>query len=106
MDIENEPSGSGLREIPFTSTPAQGLSPRSLRLNCLVFGEDRTRIFPVHIEETDSVGDLKNSIKDELRLNFASRTLDLWRVSIADDVDFDNKVNYAVKNEQSLDPML
>src|SRR6266702_532623 len=61
-------------------------SPRLLKLNCLILGDDpRRRIFPVKIEETKFVDDLKDAIKDKKKPAFndvVANTLDLWSVFI------------------------
>jgi Crinkler effector protein N-terminal domain len=61
--------------------------PRQVtRLNCLVLGEPRNRIFPVKIASTDTVGDLKDAIKEKKQLAFQHIDADsvvLWKVSIS-----------------------
>ena len=37
----------------------------TLRLNCWVFGDDVSQVFPVKITNTESVGTLKKAIRDE-----------------------------------------
>ena len=56
-----------------------------LGLNCLVFGESRNSVFPVKIPSTETVGTLKEAIKDKKRPLFDSvpaDTLILWKVSV------------------------
>src|ERR1700680_1715292 len=58
--------------------------PLRLKLNCIVLGDNPRRIFPVDIERTEIVGDLKEVIKDKKRPEFdhiATDHLELWKVS-------------------------
>ena len=58
--------------------------PFRLKLNCIVLGDNPRRIFPVNIERTEIVGDLKEVIKDKKRPEFdhvATDRLELWKVS-------------------------
>src|SRR6266702_4571868 len=72
-------------------------SPRLLKLNCLILGDDpRRRIFPVKIEETESVGDLKDAIKEKKKHTFNNvdaDTLDLWSVFIDVKDHLEEKIN-------------
>ena len=57
--------------------------PPPLQLNCLVLGDNRRHAFPVVIEASNTVGDLKKVIKDEKKHAFEhldARTLVLWKV--------------------------
>jgi hypothetical protein len=59
--------------------------PGAFDLNCLVLGDDPSRVFPVRIAATDSVGILRKLIKDEKKHAFEhvdADTLVLWNVSI------------------------
>ena len=54
-------------------------------LNCLVLGDDASRVFPVEIANSKTVGDLRDAIKDKKRPAFdhvPADTLVLWKVSI------------------------
>jgi hypothetical protein len=56
---------------------------RSIELNCWVLGDETSRIFPVKISESKSVGALKKAIKGEKQHRFQSidaDALDLWQV--------------------------
>ncbi|KAF9537358.1 hypothetical protein EC957_008398 [Mortierella hygrophila] len=65
-----------------------------LPLFCLVDGEATTNAFPVEIESTKTVGDLKELISSNIPNTFSgvdAKDLTLWRVSIPDD-DGDDEV--------------
>ena len=56
-----------------------------LYLNCWVFREKASRVFPVKIAGTESVGALKKAIKEEKPVAFHhvdANTIDLWQVSV------------------------
>ena len=57
----------------------------TLDLNCWVIGDPHTRVFPVKILNTETVGSLKKVIKDENPESFSNvdaRSLDLWKVRV------------------------
>ncbi|KAG1901794.1 uncharacterized protein F5891DRAFT_1187269 [Suillus fuscotomentosus] len=59
--------------------------PLRLKLNCIVLGNNPRHIFPVDIERTEIVGDLKEVIKDKKRPEFdhvATDRLELWKVDL------------------------
>ncbi|KAG0276645.1 hypothetical protein BGZ95_007258 [Linnemannia exigua] len=63
-----------------------------LTLFCIVEGEALSRTFPVEIESSKAIGDLKKLIKTEKANDFQDVDADkltLWRVSIPDDDDDD-----------------
>ncbi|KAG0247934.1 hypothetical protein BG011_000705, partial [Mortierella polycephala] len=65
-----------------------------ITLFCLVDGESTS--FPVEIESSKTIGDLKKAIKDDNAIAFAdvdTKMLTLWKVSIsvADDDDDDDE---------------
>ncbi|OAQ22287.1 hypothetical protein K457DRAFT_345756 [Linnemannia elongata AG-77] len=63
-----------------------------LSLFCLVNGEATSNAFPVEIESTKTIGDLKELIKTKKTNDFQDVDADkltLWRVSIPDDDDND-----------------
>ncbi|KAG1893517.1 uncharacterized protein F5891DRAFT_985860 [Suillus fuscotomentosus] len=65
--------------------PAVSSGPLRLKLNCIVFGDDPRHIFPVDIERTKTVSDLKNVIKVAKKPEFdhvAADRLELWKVKI------------------------
>ena len=56
-----------------------------LCLNCWVCGEKASRVFPVKIAGTESVGTLKKAIKEENSIAFQhvdAVAIDLWQVSV------------------------
>src|ERR1700729_1040840 len=60
-------------------------SQPQLNLNCLVLGHDASRIFPIEIAESKTVGALKDAVKDKKEHAFPhidADTLFLWKVSI------------------------
>ncbi|KAG0196176.1 hypothetical protein BGX33_001959, partial [Mortierella sp. NVP41] len=68
------------------------LTDNHLSLFCLVDGEATTNAFPVEIESTKTIGDLKDLIKAKQSPDFddiVANSLTLWRVSIPDDDDND-----------------
>src|SRR6266498_3082451 len=61
-----------------------------ITLLCLVKGNTTANAFPVHIEGSSLVGDLKDAIKAKKQNDFAGVDADklkLWKVSIPDDQD-------------------
>ena len=57
----------------------------TLNLNCLVLGDDASRVFPVEIANSKTVGDLRKLIKEEKSHTFQhvdADTLVLWKVSV------------------------
>ena len=66
----------GRPTIPMSST---------LNLNCLVLGDDASRVFPVEIANSKTVGDLRDAIKEKNSHTFQhvdAHALVLWKVSI------------------------
>ena len=60
----------------------------SITLLCLVKGNTTANAFPVHIEGSSLVGDLKDAIKAKKQNDFAGVDADrlrLWKVPISDD---------------------
>ena len=56
-----------------------------LCLKCWVLGEKASRVFPVKIAGTESIGTLKKAIKEEKRPAFnqiPADVLDLWQVRV------------------------
>src|SRR6266702_6162715 len=79
-------------------------APRLLKLNWLMLGDDpRRHIFPVKIEETESVGDLKDAIKDKMKHDVVAYTLDLWSVFIDVNDHLEEKINDL--NLNSIEPL-
>ena len=55
----------------------------TLDLNCFVYGDDPSRIFPVKIASTESVGTLKEWVKDKKKHAFEhvdAEALNVWKV--------------------------
>ena len=55
---------------------------RILELYCWVLGDQADRVFPVKIAGTESVGNLKDAIKEKAFNHIPAHTLDLWKVSV------------------------
>ena len=58
----------------------------ALDLNCIVFGDDSSHIFPVKIMNTESVGTLKNAIKEKKKPIFdyvSTDALDIFSGSLS-----------------------
>ncbi|KAG2362872.1 hypothetical protein BDR07DRAFT_1283563 [Suillus spraguei] len=54
------------------------------KINCIVLGENPKDIFPVNIAHTETVGDLKDLIKDKTNQQFKlvdAKSLKLWQAS-------------------------
>jgi hypothetical protein len=104
---------SGLIALPnFPVITRPGVSsepPLILELNCLVLGESHTHIFPVKIAGTESVGALKDAIKDKKKPAFdhvPADTLILWRVFVPDDDSLKEQLSRLdLVDESSLSPM-
>ena len=63
----------------------------SITLLCLVKGNTTANAFPVHIEGSSLVGDLKDAIKAKKQNDFAGVDADklkLWKVTIPGDRDY------------------
>jgi hypothetical protein len=78
-----------------------------LEINCLVHGEPRSRIFPVEIASTKTVGALKDAIKEKKQHTFQHVDADalvLWRVSVPDNQDLVETLGDLV-DEESLSPV-
>jgi len=70
----------------------------------MVQGEARSHIFPVKIARTESVGDLKDAIKDKKQLAFQHIDADalvLWEVSLS----VDESLEEIVKNFDGGQPL-
>ena len=55
-----------------------------LELNCWVLGDAPRRVFPVKIASSETVGYLKEAIKEKMKPVFddiTANSLDLWKVS-------------------------
>ncbi|KAM6496253.1 hypothetical protein JOM56_008959 [Amanita muscaria] len=82
---------------------------RKLNLNCLVFGDDTSHIFPVKIRRTKSVYDLRNAIKNIKKPvfdNIPADSLALWKVSFSVAPSLPEVIsNHVFIDEQSLSPV-
>ncbi|KAG2047686.1 hypothetical protein BDR06DRAFT_1013629 [Suillus hirtellus] len=76
--------------------PAVSSGPLHLKLNCIVFSDDPRHIFPVNVEQTKTVGDLKNVVKVAKKPEFdhvAADHLELWKVKInLNNIDLRNAI--------------
>jgi Crinkler effector protein N-terminal domain len=85
------------------------LDHRNLELNCFVFGDDASQVFPVKIASTDSVGTLRKAIKEEKKPvldHLTADSLTLWKVSIPVDHGFkENARKVEVRDEEALSPV-
>jgi hypothetical protein len=81
-------------------------TPPIVELNCLVLGDDPCHIFPIKINTTESVGTLKEAIKDKKRHAFQhvdADTLVLWKVSVPNvQTPTGNPANFDLPDERSL----
>ncbi|KAG0044232.1 hypothetical protein BGZ89_006131, partial [Linnemannia elongata] len=76
------------------------MTDNRLNLFCLVNGEATSNAFPVEIESTKTIGDLKELIKTKKTNDFQDVDADkltLWRVSIPDDDD-DDEIPFVLDN--------
>jgi hypothetical protein len=62
-----------------------------LELNALVFGDNQSQVFPVKIAATESVGTLKEAIKEKKHAfeHVDADTLNIFKVSFPEDDDLD-----------------
>jgi hypothetical protein len=94
--------------VPHTST---SLDYPILELNCFVHDDDpRPRhVFPVKIARTESVGTLKEAIKDKKQValeHVDADALQLWNVSIIVDDGFKENVSKVeLRDEEELSPV-
>jgi hypothetical protein len=76
-----------------------------LELNCFVHGDDPHHVFPIKIARTDTVGTLKEAIKDKNPESFHdvdARSLHLWKVSIPDDHHLKDKLEKLALREEEV----
>ena len=79
-----------------------------LELNCIVFGDDSRRIFPIEINGTKKVGDLKELMKDKKKPLFdhiPADALDLFNVNFLVDGGLDDKLKQ-FRPEDEIDRLL
>jgi hypothetical protein len=84
------------------------LDPPILELSCLIRGANANHIFPVKIASTESVGTLKEAIKDKKKValqHIDADTLTLWKLSIPVDDNFENAKGIDLKDEELLSPV-
>ena len=68
-----------------------------LELNILVLGDNHSHVFPVKIAATESVGTLKDAIKDKKKHMFEhvdADSLDIFMVSLPMDDDIDTTLKH------------
>jgi hypothetical protein len=101
----------GYLELSITALSYQLQSAdRQLCLNCWVIGDKANRVFPVKIAETESVGTLKDAIKEkipDLPVGPA-RTLELWDVSVpiaVDDELEEHVLEFGIDHREPLSPV-
>lgn len=71
-------------------------SRHNLAINCVVFGDDRSHVFTIEIDDTKNVSTLKKAIKDEKKHTFRDVDADslvLWKVSFAVDESLNENLN-------------
>ena len=72
---------------------------QTLKLNCLVLGQDSSHIFHVELNRNQSIADLKEGIREKNKPEFdhvPAHTLVLWKVS----VPVDNKLESLTLSEK------
>ncbi|KAF8316713.1 uncharacterized protein EI90DRAFT_2944264, partial [Cantharellus anzutake] len=83
--------------------------PPILELYCLVRGDDADHIFPVKIASTESVGTLKEIVREKNKFaleHMDAKTLTLWKVSIPVDDSFkENVKKVELEDAGSLSPV-
>jgi len=92
-----------LQEVDFTI-----IMTRTLELNCLVQGDDFRNAFPVKIGSHESVGTLKQRIREEKEHAFKgvdADTLVLWKVSLSDGLVKQDPRILDLVEDQSLSPL-
>jgi hypothetical protein len=89
---------------PLQATPIDPI----FELNCWVLGDGVQNIFPVKVAKSESVGALKEVIKDKKPAfgNIAADSLALWKVSIPVDHGLEQKLSDMELNDnESLSPV-
>jgi hypothetical protein len=91
------------------SRPDTSLDHPILELNCFVHDDDPRHVFPIKIARTESVGTLKEAIKDKKQValeHVDADALQLWNVSIVVDDGFKENVSRVeLKDEEELSPV-
>jgi hypothetical protein len=83
----------------------QHVMAATLKLNCWVLGDNVSQVFPIKIANTESVGTLKEAVKDknsESFHNVDACSLTLWKVSIPKDRLQQSLANLDVTDATSL----
>ncbi|KAG2339563.1 hypothetical protein BDR05DRAFT_938849 [Suillus weaverae] len=79
------------------------------KLNCIVLGDDPNCIFAVDIGETQTVGELRQVIKDKCKIEFdhvAAKSLTLWKVDLpVDEMIEHNLSSLTLDPKQYLSPV-
>ena len=95
--------------LGIITQPERYFMSATLQLNCWIFDDDVSQVFPVKITNTESVGILKEVIKDECQKAFPNvdaRSLTLWKVSIPVDRHLQQSLaNLDLTRETSLSPV-
>jgi len=85
------------------------MSSTTVELNCLVLGDDPRHVFPVKVATIESVGALREAIKDKKKNVFQHVDADalvLWKVSIPVDRNLKGEINnLELPDEESLSPV-
>ena len=81
----------------------------TLKLNCLVFGDDLNNIFQVTVPGSETIATLKEAIKDKKQValeHVDADALQLWNVSIVVDDGFKENVGKVeLRDEEELSPV-
>jgi Crinkler effector protein N-terminal domain len=79
----------------------------TLQLNCWVLGDDVSKVFPIEIPSTKSVGILQKAIKNEkvALQHIDADSLTLWKVSIPQDRLQQSLANVDLTDATSLSSM-
>jgi hypothetical protein len=80
----------------------------TLKLNCWVLRDDASQVFPIKIDNTESVGTLKEAVKDKNSKSFHNvdaHSLTLWKVSIPKDHLQQSLTNLDLTDTPSLSSM-
>src|SRR2546421_7221769 len=67
----------------------------SSKIFCVILGEKIENSLPIDIKVNETVGDLKNSIKERAHFDFPAHTMNLWRVNITMNKENQQRVIYA-----------
>jgi hypothetical protein len=108
LSVETLSIAHHFHSVPHTGT---SLDYPILELNCFVHDDDPRphHVFPVKIARTESVGTLKEAIKDKKQValeHVDADALQLWKVSIPVNGGFKENVrNVELRDEDALSPV-